>query len=312
MPLNEGEWRLSYSANGVHPGASFIFGTWKSRYYLLDDVEIKDQDITDGDTPLPREDGLRHGQDFSTGATLTFEIGVDTVDASPALRERHGANLDAVSRIKQAWDARAVRDLTATPAVLSTMQGGRERRWYGRPRKCEKAASKLTRQGYTPLVASFTASHTGSFSEVEQSIRVDMAPPPHRGIKGPLTAPLMMVGEGAVRTPGEIVVAGNRPSWPVITIVGPIAQPTCELVGRWKLKLNLSLKAGERVVIDPRPWVRTVKRGSASVAGLITRGSPLLEDLLIPPGRQDFVLRGTDVTATSYMTVAWRDAWAYM
>lgn len=312
MPLNEGEWRLSYSANGVHPGASFTFGTWKSRYYLLDDVEIKDLDITDGDTPMPREDGLRHGQDFTTGATLTFEIGVDTVDAGPDLTARHGANLDAVSRIKQAWDARAVRDLTATPAVLSTRQGGRERRWYGRPRKCEKAASKLTRQGYTPLVASFAASHTGSFAEVAQSVRVDMAPPPHRGIRGPLAAPLMMVGEGSVRTPGEIVVGGNRPAWPVITIVGPIAQPTCELVGRWKLKLNLSLKANERVVIDPRPWARTAKRGSASVAGLITRGSPLLEDLLIPPGRQDFVLRGTDVTATAYMTVAWRDAFAYM
>ncbi|MBB4902505.1 hypothetical protein [Streptomyces griseomycini] len=284
----------------------------RSGYYLLDDVEIKDADVTNGDTPLPREDGLRHGQDFTTGATITFEVGVDTVDAGGTLLARHGANLDAVSVMKQAWDAKAIRDVMATPAVLSTMQGGRARRWYGRPRKCEKAASKLTRQGYTPMVANFAASHTGSFDDIEQSVRVDMAPPPHRGIKGPLKAPLMMVGESAARAPGEIVVRGNRPTWPVITIVGPIAQPACELVGRWKVQLNLTLAAGERVVIDPRPWVRTVKRGSASVAGLITRGSPFLEHLLIPTGRQDFVLRGTDATATAYMTVAWRDAYAYM
>jgi hypothetical protein len=196
--------------------------------------------------------------------------------------------------------------------VLSTTQGGRSRRWYGRPRQSAPAASKLTRQGYTPVVASFFAVHTGSFDDVEQSVRVDMAPPPHRGIRGPLKVPLTMVGEGAARTPGEIVVGGNRATWPVITIAGPISQPVCELVGRWKLQLNLTLKAGERVTIDPRPWARTVLRGNASVAGLITRSSPLLEDLLIPPGRQDFILRGTDATATAYMTVAWRDAYAYL
>ncbi|MDH6449678.1 hypothetical protein M2155_002086 [Streptomyces sp. SAI-119] len=312
MPLAEGEFKLTYSANGVHPGANFTFGTVRTGYYLLDDFEVKNTDVTAGDTPLPREDGIRHGQDYTTGATITFEVGVDTVDEGATLLARHGANLDAVSVMKQAWDAKAVRDRMATPAVLSTTQGGRARRWYGRPRQCEKAASKLTRQGYTPLVATFAAAHTGSFDDVEQSVRVDMAPPPHRGIKGPLKDPLTMIGEGAGRVPGEIVVGGNRPAWPVITINGPISQPVCELVGKWKLGLNLTLKAGEKVTVDPRPWVRTVLRGSGSVAGLITRSSPFLEDLLIPTGRQDFVLRGTDATATAFMTVAWRDAYAYL
>lgn len=312
MPLAEGEFKLTYSANGVHPGANFTFGTVRTGYYLLDDFEVKDTDPTVGDTPLPREDGVRYGQDFTTGATITFEVGVDTVDAGSTLLARHGANLDAVSVMKQAWDAKALRARVATPAVLSTTQGGRARRWYGRPRKFEKAASKLTRQGYTPVVATFAVAHTGSFDDVEQSVRVDMAPPPHRGIKGPLKAPLAMVGESTARAPGEIIVGGNRATWPVISITGPISQPVCELVGRWKLQLDLTLKAGEKVTIDPRPWVRTVLRGSASVAGLITRGSPLLENLLIPPGRQDFVLRGTDATATAFMTVAWRDAYAYL
>lgn len=311
MPLAEGEWKLSYSANGVHPGANFTFGTLRTGYYLLDAVEIKDTDVTNGDTPLPREDGVRFGHDFTTGATITFEVGVDTVD-SGAPADRHGANLDALSVMKQAWDARALRGRMATPAVLSTTQGGRARRWFGRPRQCAPAASKLTRQGYTPVVANFAAAHTGSFDDVEQNVRVDMAPPPHRGIKGPLKAPLAMVGESSARAPGEIDVGGNRATWPVISITGPISQPVCELVGRWKLQLNLTLKVGEKVTIDPRPWARTVLKGSASVAGLVTRSSPLLENLLIPPGRQDFVLRGTDATATAFMTVAWRDAYAYL
>lgn len=312
MPLAEGEFKLTYSANGVHPGAAFTFGTVRTGFYLLDDFEVKDTDVTAGDTPLPREDGIRHGQDYTTGATITFEVGVDTVDDGANRLERHGANLDAVSVMKQAWDAKAVRDRMATPAVLSTTQGGRARRWYGRPRQCAKAASNLTRQGYTPVVATFATSHTGSFDDVEQSVRVDMAPPPHRGIVGPLKDPLTMIGEGSVRVPGEIIVGGNRPAWPVITITGPISQPVCELVGKWKLGLNLTLAVGEKVTIDPRPWVRTVLRGSGSVAGLITRSSPLLEDLLIQTGRQDFVLRGTDATATAFMTVAWRDAYAYL
>ena len=312
MPPAEGEWKLTYGANGVHPGASFTFGTLRSGYYLLEPFEIKDSDPTTGDTPLPREDGIRLGQDFTTGATITFEVGVDTVDAGSDRMTRHGANLDAVSVIRQVWDARAVRERMATPAVLSTTQGGRARRWYGRPRQCAPAASQLTRQGYTPVVANFAVSHTGSFDDVEQTVRVDMAPPPHRGLVGPLKSPLTMVGEGAVRVPGQIDVSGNRPAWPLINIYGPISQPMCELVNQWKLQLDLTLKAGERVTVDPRPWVRTVLKGSASVAGLVTRKSPLLEDLLIPPGRQDFVLRGTDATATAYMTVAWRDAYAYL
>ncbi len=312
MPLAEGEWKLSYGANGVHPGANFTFGSLRTGYYLLDDVEIKDADVTNGDTPLPREDGIRFGQDFTTGTTLTFEVGVDTVDVGGTLLDRYAANLDAFSVMKHAWDAKALRARTATPAVLSTTQGGHARRWYGRPRKCEKAPSKLTRQGYTPVVANFIAAHTGSFDDVEQTVRVDMAPPPHRGIKGPLKEPLTMVGESTARAPGEIDVGGNEATWPVISITGPISQPVCELVGRWKLSLDLTLKPAEKVVIDPRPWVRTVLKGSASVAGLIKRGSPFLEDLLIPPGRRDFVLRGTDATATAFMTVAWRDAYAYM
>ncbi|MFF8789233.1 hypothetical protein [Streptomyces sp. NPDC015125] len=312
MPLAEGEFKLTYSSNGVHPGAAFTFGTVRTGYYLLDDFEVKDTDANVGDTPLPRGDGVRYGQDFTTGATITFEVGVDTVDAGSTLLDRHGANLDAVSVMKQAWDAKAVRDRVATPAVLSTTQGGRARRWYGRPRQWTKAASKLTRQGYTPVVATFATAHTGSFDDIEQWVRVDMAPPPHRGIVGPLKEPLTMVGEGSVRVPGEIIVGGNRPAWPVITINGPISQPVCELVGRWKLGLDLTLKAGEKVTVDPRPWVRTVLRGSGSVAGLITRSSPLLEYLLIPTGRQDFLLRGIDATATAFMTVAWRDAYAYL
>ncbi|MFD3514918.1 hypothetical protein [Streptomyces sp. NPDC058657] len=313
MPLAEGEWNLSYGANGVHPGADFDFGSFRTGYYLLEPYEITVGDGDAGDVPMPREDGSRFGQDYRGQSTLTFEVGVDTVSAARTVLARHAANLDAVSAMVQAWDAEAVRRRFATPAVLRTVQGGRARLFYGRPRKCAPTASRLTRQGYTPVVATFVCVDDTAYDDVEQRLRVDLVPPPHRGLVGPLRTPLTMVGESASRPTGDAVVGGTKAAWPVITIYGPITQPVCEVVGRWKASLNLTLGAGERVVIDPRPWARTVLRnGNASVAGSLYRGSPRLADMRLPVGRQDVVLRGIDATGTAYMTVAWRDAYAYL
>ncbi|MET9528125.1 hypothetical protein [Streptomyces coeruleorubidus] len=314
MPLGEGLWNLSYGSNGILPACDFTFGTFATGYYLLDPVDIVKGDIDVGDTPMPRRDGVRLGQDFKTaGATITFDIGVDTVDDAPTQFGRHGANLDAVSRIEQAFDGEAVRWRFGTPAVLRTTQGGRARRFYGRPRKCAPAASKLTRQGYTPVVASFFSLDGIGYDDVEQVATVQINPPPHRGLKGPLTTPLRMTGPGATKTPGEVMIRGTKPTWPVITIYGPIAQPACEVVGKWKVGLDLTLAANERVTIDTRPWALTVLRnGSASVAGKLTRSSPRLPDMRLPLGRQDLILRGSDASGRAYMTVAWRDAYAYL
>ncbi|MEU8911801.1 hypothetical protein [Streptomyces nigrescens] len=312
MSLAEGEWKLSYSANGINPGASFTFGTIRSGYYLLDPYEVTYGDTDTGDIPMPRADGIRFGQDFRTAATITFEIGVDAVDDATTQLGRHGANLSRLSTLAQAWDAEAVRLRVATPAVLSTVQGGRARRFYGRPRKFAPTGSRLTRQGYTPVVATFACQDDTAYDDREQTIRVDINPPPHRGLVGPLTTPLTMTGAGSGKVPGEVIVGGTKATWPVVTIYGPITSPAIEVVGRWKTTLDLSLKAGEVIVIDPRPWARTVLRNGASVAGLLYRSSPRLEDMRLPVGRQDFILRGTDATATAYMTVAWRDAYAYL
>ncbi|QFG13260.1 minor tail protein [Streptomyces phage Gilgamesh] len=313
MPPREGDWNLSYSANGIHPGANFTFGTIDSGYYLLEPYEITYADNDAGDVPMPQEDGARFGQDYRGQATITFEVGVDSVDDAFTQHGRHGANLDAVSAMVQAWDGEAVRRRFATPATLRTTQGGRSRRFFGRPRKIAPAGSKLTRQGYTPVVATFVCLDSTAYDDVEQVARVNMVPPDHYGLVGPLTTPLTMTAESAGKIAGEVVVGGTKPAWPVITFYGPIVKPVCEVVGRWSAALDLTLGVGERVVIDTRPWARTVLRnGNASVAGYLTRGTPRLKDLRLPLGRQDFVLRGTDDTGTAYMTVAWRDGYAYL
>ncbi|MGW1275484.1 hypothetical protein ACWD4V_00810 [Streptomyces tsukubensis] len=313
MPLSEGEWSLSYGANGIRPGANIVFGTVRTGYYLLDPVDIVYSDPDTGDVPMPRQDGIRFGLDYRGSATLTFEIGVDAVDRAATQLGRHGAVLDRVSALGEVWNAEAVRARFATPAVLSTTQGGRARRFYGRPRKFAPAASRLTRQGYTPVVASFVSVDGIAYDDTEKTIRIDLNPPPRRGLVGPLTTPLTMTGQSSSRSPGEIVVGGTRPTWPVITIRGPISQPVVDVIGRWKLGLDLTLGQGEYVTVDPRPWARTALRnGGASVAGAIHRGAPLMPQMRLPPGRADIVLRGVDPTGTAHLTVAWRDAYSYL
>ncbi|NEA53600.1 hypothetical protein G3I60_05365 [Streptomyces sp. SID13666] len=311
--LADGQWNLSYAANGPYPGSDFTFGTFGTGFYLLEPYEITYGTINEGEAALPREDGVRLGQDFRSTSTITFEVGVDSVDDAHDGAGRHSANLGAVSAMAQAWRADAVRRRFAAPAVLRTMQGGRARLFYGRPRKFGATGSRLTRQGYTPVVAEFVCADDAAYDDVEQTIRVDVVPPPHRGLIGPLKTPLSMVGAGATRLPGQIQVSGTLPTWPVVTFYGPISQPACEVLGRWNVGLDLTLSAGERVTIDPRPWARTVLRnGTASVAGSLTRSSPRLADLRLPLGRQDAILRGADGTGTAYMTVAWRGAYAYL
>ncbi|MEW1657844.1 hypothetical protein [Streptomyces sp. NPDC093707] len=312
--LREGEWNLNYPAYGVHPGADLVFGSMRSGIYLIEPYEITTDAADVGDVRLPGQDGMRLGQDWRGQSTVTFELGVDSVDAAVDQLGRHGANLGAVSRLAGAWDGEAIRLRAGQPAVLRTVQGGRARRLYGRPRKLAASGSRLTRQGYTPVVATFTAVDTSAYDDVEQSVRVGLQPPPHYGLVGPLTTPLTMVGEGATRVPGEVYIGGDRATWPVMTIYGPITKPAIDVVGRWTVALDLTLRDGERVTIDPRPWAMTVLcNGNANVAGYLTRSSPRMRDMRLPAGvRQDIVLRGTDATGTSYATVAWRDAYSYL
>ncbi|NGO67887.1 hypothetical protein [Streptomyces boncukensis] len=312
MPLREGQWNLSYDADGIHPGADFTFGTLADGAYLIEPYEIARGDTEAGDAAMPRGDGIRLGQDWRAASTITLEVGVDAVDDASTAAGRHNATLERVSHMAQAWDAEAVRRRWATPAVLRTVQGGRARRFYGRPRKFDPVASKLTRQGYTPVLATFVCIDGVAYDDTEQTLRVDIAPPPHQGLVGPLTTPLSMTGPGSSLIAGEAVIGGTRPTWPVITIYGPVRKPGVRVVDRWEAHLNLTLKAGEAVTIDPRPWARTVLRDGASVAGLLYRSSPRLDEMRLPPGRRDCVLTGTDPTSTSYMTIAWRDAYAYL
>ncbi|MFJ5143065.1 hypothetical protein [Streptomyces sp. NPDC088707] len=323
MPA-EGEWRLWYPSYRWHPGADFTFGTFRTGCYLTAPYEINLGSREAGDMVLPRGDGILFGRDYRSASTITFELAVDGVGASSTQHGRHASGLGRLSAFARAWDAESLRARYGHSAVLSTTQGGRRRRFYGRPRKWAAAGSRLTRQGLTPVVAEFQCVDDTAYDDVEQIERVPLiwASAVKPGGFGPgLSSP---IGAGfpkpppigpvnPVDPPGVVYNAGNKATWPIITIHGPILNPSVVLKGWWTATFDISLARGQKLVIETRPWIATVTRGSASVAGLMRRGSPRLDEMVLPPGRQTFELKYTGVpNIYAYMTIQWRDAFAHI
>src|SRR5690606_20764520 len=105
-----------------------------------------------------------------------------------------------------------------------------------------------------------------------------------------------------------VIVGGDTDTWPVITIRGPVAQPSIRLVGTdVAVRLDTTLAGDRSVTIDPRPWARSVLRDDgASLAGAL-RGSPLAA-LRLPPGQTVVHFGGTDLSGQSSASIRWRDA----
>ncbi|MFD7830707.1 hypothetical protein [Streptomyces sp. MJM8645] len=318
--LREGEWNLTYDGDGLRPGADLLFGTLNTGIYLLNEPSLDHADGVLGDAPLPQEDGLRFGQDTTSSTTVSFELAVDTVNAARTTVGRHTANLGAVDTLLAAWDAATIRRRMGAVAVLRTMQGGRIRRAYGRPRSIAPANTRFTRQGSTSLVATFLIADGRWYDDAEESTTPTAAPAPIRGLTSPLTAALSQRVPAPPQPPGAMPVAGTVPTWPVTTVYGPGRNPKLTFFGpdrtqqgdlrqRMTIGLDLALADGEWVTIDPRPWARTVLRDdTASVAGALTRSSPRMQDMLLAPGLQHVRYSVVDDTGTSRATVAWRPA----
>lgn len=111
-------------------------------------------------------------------------------------------------------------------------------------------------------------------------------------------------------TPGPGVVyasnAGTAPTWPTVTITGPVDTPRLEnrTTGE-TLELATTLSGGDVVVVDTR--ARTVTLNGTSALQLLAVGSawPALE-----PGANELAYRSDDGTpTTSTATLSWRSAW---
>lgn len=265
--------------------------------YLVEKVEFGDPDISIQDTALPLEDGIIFGRDYKQGRTITFTMNVVTDDESAA---------QPLDDLASAWDNPDIRN---TPGNVSTLRWNRHGRWsrvYGRPRKFTPVTGTVD-NGFVPVLCDFRTSDHLYYSDEEYSNSISIVPPASGGWVMPFTFPVTPGGVGVQQ--GEINIGGTKPAWIVSIVNGPIVNPIVEAVNYWKFQLLLTLDVGEFVVINPRPWSRSVRRnGILNVRGSFTQDSVRLTKMLLPPGQQELILRGTDLSGTSSLTTLWREA----
>lgn len=282
-------WRLTY------PGEDLIFGSVGSGYVFTAAPDLGAREIEHEDARRPRADGISFGQDFTAGRTVTFELDVDGADTDDARAK--------LARLSRAWRADAVR---STPGATATLTTGSGRVAFGRPRRFS-SNDDLLPQGLSTVVADFASADDAWYGGTEQGVTVPLVPAPSGGLLAPLAAPLSTT-QSSDRSQG-VTVGGELPTWPVIEIQGPITNPSVELVGALRMDFNLTLAYDQTLVVDTRPWARSILRNGASVAGTITRSSTRLAHAALAPGSYEFVLRGTAGSGNPAATIRWREAY---
>lgn len=283
----------------THPdGTGYGFGMGTD--VLVLDLEVGQADIVSNDASLPMQDGLRFGRDYRAGRVITFDMIVLLGTGPDAL--------DALARVETAWLADTVRATPGMVSALSLTRGGRTRRVYGRPRRFALAPER-DRFGWLSAIADFQCVDHLFYSDAELVTTVGLSTPSVGGLVGPLIGPIdaESAGEGVL----DVFVGGTVPGWPVIRISGPIVDPTIELTGHWSATLRTTLASDQWVTIDTTPWNRAVRRhDGANLAGRFTASSQRVSHMRVPPGRQQFVLRGLDPTGTAHADIHIREAFS--
>ena len=282
------DWRLSY------PGVDLALGSIASRYIFTAAPAIGASEILTDDAIRPRADGVAFGVDFLGGRTIALEIDVlgdDEADARARLATLRGA-----------WRADAVRTSAGAVATLAAASG---RVAYGRPRRFASGDTFLP-EGLGQVSADFACSDDLWYSG-EEVASVALVPDPGGGLVFPLASPLATT---ATSDRSRVFsVSGDLPTWPVFEIEGPITNPVVEVVGVLRMEFRTTLAFDQTLVVDTRPWARSILRNGASVAGVLSRTSTRLSQATIPAGSHEFVLRGASESGTAAARVRWRPAY---
>lgn len=288
--MRDDEWRL------IHPTADITFGTAATPIFNRLQPDLGDVEIRNADAPRPRGDGLNFGIDYRSGRTITFDLGIRGVNEVEARR--------LLSELTTAWRADAVRETPGGVAELRARYRGREVVMFGRPRRFV-ADTSHAKGGFIGVLADFSCSDDLFYSVEEAEVGMTITPTLGGGLMAPLAAPL-----GTTTTSSRSLrfdVQSDLPVWPVYEVKGPITNPVVEVVGISRFEFRTTLAYDQSLVVDTRPWGRTVLRNGASVAGTLTPRSTRLSQGSVPAGNHNFAFRGTDSTGTASVTARWRE-----
>lgn len=125
------------------------------------------------------------------------------------------------------------------------------------------------------------------------------------GLTFPMTFPILFTGSGA----GTLTCpnGGNSESYPVLTITGPITNPSITKAGTGeRIKLATTIASGETIEVDL--YRRTVKAGgTSSVQSTLDVANTSW--FSIPAGGVQLQLSGTSFDSNTKLTASSRDAW---
>ena len=282
------DWRL------VYPGTDLAFGSVTSGLVFPVAPAIGTTETEADDTRRPRGDGTVFGVDYLSGQTIGFAVDVVGPDES-ATRAR-------LATLARAWRGDAVR---SSPGAVAELVAHTGRSTFGRPRRFVSNDDEI-HSGLAAVTADFVTADDLWYGP-EQAAEVSLVPAAGGGLVAPLASPLSTTATSD--RSAVFQVDGEVPTWPVLEVAGPLTSPVIEIVGVLRIELDLTLAYDQTLVIDTRPWARTVLRDGASVSGRRTRASTRLDAAALPPGTHQLVLRGASATGTARATARWRNAY---
>ncbi|MGP3737905.1 phage distal tail protein (plasmid) [Streptomyces sp. GDS52] len=253
------------------------------------------------DIEPPGEDGLWLGPDFFAGRTIRIDAGIRTPGDEVAALAVHAA-------LQEAADDEAVRLAGGATTSLRLKFPGRPARTVrGRIRLLDADLTTAV-HGWIPLDIEYTA-HDHLYYGERQSTSMPLGSLTQGGMTFPVMFPFTIEDTaGAVGRPGFLTVTGSAPTWPVLRISGPCANPSVTHVASGRtLTVQGSLAAGEWVEIDTRPGWRTVLRSNGGGMPLTARSR--IDLFRLAPGLNELHWTATDPTLTSTLAVTWWPAY---
>ena len=287
--------RLS-SGSLTYEGVSFQFGDGTP--YRLTGFQRGVASARGDDADRPRSDGARFGADLKSGPShsIAFAVLGDGPDREASVTVLAGV-------LERVFDAAPLR---ASHGALAKLMIG-DRYCYGRPRDLAPDDSGRW-DGTAEYVASFVAESDRWYGQtVSRTVR--FAPVFTGGL--PVTAAVPFVlGGGGGEADVAIPVAGDFAAWPVFTIRGPVKDAYVDIAGVGRLALRGEVKSGQRLVVDTRPWARSVTLHGAAFPGAVSQVGARMSEMSLAPGSHLVVFGGHGPSGTSGLAVSVEPAYA--
>lgn len=295
--LAQGQYSIGTEMPGGDP-ASVVYG-WGTPL-LVQNTSADTGSMATQDQAVTGHDGQLFGVDTLPGMTVT-QTGLAYVNANGI------AAMDAYNALAGKWNDPVARLTFGAMQILRARYpvSSVTRRTYGRGRKIMPVYGQAN-QGAVPWTAQFQSADCTWYSDVESTLTLATVPSFAGTLTFPLTPPFPWASQLNYQQ-NLAVNTGSMPTWPVITFTGPIVTPGLVYVNTpVAIGYQGNLAAGVSLVIDTRPWARTAKIGTASVAGLLT-GNPMIA-LQMQPGATLLRITGSDPTGQATCAVKWRSA----